>query len=304
MTHTGDEAERSSRAEREAAAHVAAARQRFTALSRRADGDIDLAEAALLIASEEYPGLDVDGHLATLDALAERVRRCVDVRQRTAERSDPDEASVAALHQVLFEEEGFAGAQQNEYYQPRNCFLNDVLERKRGMPILLSLVYCEVARRAGMDAVGIALPFHFIAEFRGAHTSVLVDPYDGGTRLTRDGCADLVARIGGAAVQLSPEHFRPAARKQILARILNNLKGGYLRRGALRKALAAVERILLVSPSLDQVRDRGIILMHLDQPGPAWFDLNLYAQQAEGAPDAAAIRESADRLWKQMGRLN
>jgi regulator of sirC expression with transglutaminase-like and TPR domain len=308
MTGTGDEAERSSREQREAALRVVEARRRFTALCQRADRDIDLAEAALLIAAEEYPGLDVAANLAKLDVLGERVRQYAALRQGMAERADPDEASLAALHQVLFEEEGFVGAEQSEYYRPRNCYLNEVLERKRGMPILLALVYCEVARRAGMDAVGIALPFHFIAQFRGAHTSVLVDPYNRGARLTREACAELVQRVGGAAVELTPDHFRPAPRKQILVRILNNLKGGYLRRGALRKALAAVERILLVSPSLDQVldqvRDRGILLLHLDQPGAAWFDLSLYARLAEGAPDAAAIRESADRLWKQMGRMN
>jgi regulator of sirC expression with transglutaminase-like and TPR domain len=282
-------------AEREQAALVAAARAQFTALVRRADERLDLAEAALLIAAEEYPGLDVAAYLARLDALGERVRTLA--AAAPAGQRDADQSAMAALHHVLFEQEGYTGdpieEQYQPYYHPRNSFLNEVLDRKRGMPITLSLLYCEVARRAGLAAAGIALPGHFIAEFRGRHTSVLVDPYRGGYRLTAEDRAVLPA-----------EYLVAAPKKQILARILTNLKQAYRLRGPLTKALAAVERLLALSPSLDQVRDRGLILAQMDLPGPAWFDLKLYARLAHGAPDAAGAAQAAERLWKQMGKLN
>src|SRR5919108_391634 len=303
MAGAGEAAESGEPGERQAAL-AAAARRRFAALAQRSDGEIDLAEGALLIAAEEYPGLDVGAGQARLDALAARVRRHLAAPEAAAGRRDPDEAALAALHEVLFVEEGFAGADADDYYDPRNSFLNDVLERKRGLPILLAVLYCEGTRRAGLEAVGIGLPGRFIVQFRGAHLSALVDPYDRGARLSPEACAEMVSRIAGQPVSLAPEHFRPAPRKQILARILTNLKLEYLRRGALHKALAAVERILLVSPSIDQVRDRGVILLHLGQQGAAWFDLQLYARLADDAPDVPAIRATAERLWRHLGRHN
>jgi regulator of sirC expression with transglutaminase-like and TPR domain len=288
---------------REQAAQAAAARERFVTLVKKPEDRIDLAEAALLIAAEEYPGLDVPAYLARIDELAERVRilaRMVPIGGATEAgtgRSDPDEMALAALHHVLFEQEGFEGEPVDEHYQPyyhpRNSFLNEVLDRKRGMPITLSLLYCEVARRAGLTAVGIALPWHFIAEFRGERYSTLVDPFAKGTRLSPQDRAGL-----------PQEYLTPAPKKQILARMLNNLKQAYRIRGPLNKALAAVERILVVSPSLDQVRDRGMILAQMNMPGPAWFDLKLYARLAQGAPDAQGAADAADTLWKQMGKLN
>lgn len=283
--------------ERELAALSAAARERFVKLARGPEEKIDLAEAALLIAAEEYPGLDVPAYLTRIDGLAERVRRYVRTPPPEVTTRDPDEVALTALQRVLFEEERIEGDPIEEryhpLYHPQNSFLNQVLDRKRGMPITLSLLYCEVARRAGLNAVGIALPWHFMTEYRGEHSSTLIDTYDRGTRIPAEERA-----------KLPQEHLVPASKKQILARMLNNLKGAYRLRGPLPKALAAVERILVLSPSLDQVRDRGLILAQMTLLGPAWFDLKLYARLAPGAPDAKATAETADQLWKQMGRLN
>jgi regulator of sirC expression with transglutaminase-like and TPR domain len=283
--------------EQELAALSAAARERFIQLARGPEEQIDLAEAALLIAAEEYPGLDVPAYLARIDELADRVRRYVQSPPPGVTARDPDEIALAALHRVLFEEERLEGdpiePRFHPLYHPQNSFLNQVLDRKRGMPITLALLYCEVARRAGLDAVGVALPWHFMAEFRGKNVSVLVDVYDRGARISAEDRA-----------KLPQEHLAPASKKQILARMLNNLKGAYRLRGPLPKALAAVERILVLSPTLDQVRDRGLILAKMTLLGPAWFDLKLYARLAPDAPDAAATAEAADNLWKQMGRLN
>jgi len=284
---------------REQASLAAAARERFASIARGPEDRIDLAEAALVIAAEEYPGLDVPAYLARIEDLARRVRLLchIPVMGPSGVQQDSDEVKLAALHQILFEEEGFQGDPIEErfhpYYHPHNSFLNEVLDRKRGMPITLSLLYCEVARRAGLSAVGLALPGHFMAEFRGDHLSAIVDPYSRGHRLTAEDRA-----------QLPIEYLTAAPKKQVLARILNNLKQAYRLRGPLTKALAAVERILVLRPTLDQVRDRGLILAQMKMPGPAWFDLKLYARLAAGAADATEASAAADQLWKQMGKLN
>lgn len=338
------------------ASEVGALRLRFGLLAKVPDTEIDLAEGALLIAAEEYPGLDVPSYVAQLDALAERVRQRLAQLREPAPAApavlDADEAGLHALHTVLFEEEGFVGARRDAAPDPRHSFLNEVLDRKHGLPITLSVVYCEVARRAGLDAVGIALPGHFIAQYRGRHLSVYVDPFNGGTRLEREECADLLRRIFGSEFDLRPEHFLPASRRAILTRILDNLKVTYFQRGQLTKALSAVERILILHPApastLHQVRDRGLILRQMglllvgggarrdsgttpaggrvanivagwsapsasDQSdllvamqffSAAWFDLKLYAREAEGQPDAGAVRAAAETLWRQMGKQN
>ena len=283
--------------EQKNAALAAAARERFVKLVRRREEEIDLAEAALLIAAEEYPGLDVPAYLARIDDLAARVRRYVSEPPPGSTARDRDEVALDALHRVIFVEERLEGDPIEEryhpLYHPQNSYLNQVLDRKRGMPITLSLIYCEVARRAGLNAVGMALPAHFMAEYRGDHLSVLIDPYNRGTRISAEDRA-----------RLPQDLLVPATKKQVLARMLNNLKGAYRMRGPLTKALAAVERILVIAPSVDQVRDRGLILAQMTLLGPAWFDLKLYARLAPDAPDAKASAETADQLWRQMGRMN
>ena len=263
------------------------ARRRFAALAALPDEAIDLAEGALLIAAEEYPTLDVNAYVQRLEGMASRVRGYLEAGARGAD--ERDEAALQALHRVLFEEEGLHGTRQAEFADPRNSFLNEVLERKRGLPIILSVVYCEVARRAGLDAVGIGLPGRFIVQFRGRHLSVFVDPFERGTRLTPEECATMLSRVFNQSVELTPEHFLPTSRKAILARILNNLKGEYLQAGELTRALSAVERILMLGATLDQVRDRGLILRRMGF-------LLLGVQEGRGGPgESGASRPSRGR---------
>lgn len=306
MASTGKDPEEADADAARRLAHVATVRERFTALVHQPEHEIDLAEAALLIAAEEYPDLDVGAYLGKLDMLAQRVRRRRDDVVARAEVPDADEASLVALHSVLFKEEGFSGASPENYTDPRNSFLNDVLDRKRGLPITLSVLYCEVARRAGLEAVGINLPGHFIAQFRGRHLSVFIDPFHRGARLQPEDCAALAEQSTGRQLDLTREHLLPATPTRILARILENLKAVYLQpqRAQLLKALAVVERLLAISRSIEHVRDRGLLLEAMNVPGLAWFDLKLYAQLASGAPDAAAMQERADHLWKLLGRHN
>lgn len=326
-----DEPGDTERDDEERAARVSATRERFTALTRLDDSAINLAEGALLIAAEEVPDLDIERYLRELDRLGERVRLRVDEAQRQ-ERHDADEAALGALHAVLFDEEGYRGevasAADGGLYPPRNSFLNDVMDRKRGMPITLSVIYCEVARRAGLEAVGIAAPLHFVVQFRGRHTSKVVDPFNRGARIEPSALADVP--------------LMPASRKMILARMLANLKLVYVRRQQYMKALAAIERILALQPSAGEVRDRGLVLQKLGEHilrqgrerflreraaetggaeaataelrrsmqlalhllGSAWFDLSLYARVAEGVPGAADAGQAATQLWQMLGRRN
>ena len=165
----------------------------------------------------------------------------------------------------LFEEEGFRGNTE-DYYDPRNSFLNDVLDRRLGIPITLSVVYVAVAARAGLDAAGVGLPGHFVvrAERRGRHR--LLDPFHGGTLLDRAACEALVARMRPGGGPLDPRWLAPVTTHQIFVRMLSNLKAVYSALGDWARALAAVERILLLVPdALEELRDRGTLHARLGQ---------------------------------------
>jgi len=215
-------------------------RARFIDLIR-SPGATDLATGALLIAAEEYPQLNPAPYLRRLDLLAERVR----------DRLGDETAPVVALQemaQVLFEEEGFRG-NEDAYHDPRNSFLNDVLDRRLGIPITLGIITLEVAWRLGLPLEGINFPGHFLLRYPGEVARVLVDPFDAGRFRWEDEAQDLLDRVYGGMVRMRPEFLQPADRSDILARVLTNLKGIYLNSGDDDRALAAVDRILLIRPA-------------------------------------------------------
>jgi regulator of sirC expression with transglutaminase-like and TPR domain len=214
-------------------------RERFAELSGRADARLDLAECALLIAAEEYPSLDVGSYLLRLDALAERAGPPIAGADSPMER-------VERLNRFLFVDEGFAGNRER-YEDPRNSFLNEVLDRRRGIPITLSLVFTEVARRVGIPAWGVGFPGHFLVAVE-ADGRILVDPFDG--RLIDAGVCQrrLEALLGAGAVLDAAVHLRAATPREILVRMLTNLKHVYLRERDFGRALGCCERILLLAP--------------------------------------------------------
>ena len=271
-------------------------RDRLVALARRTDAS-SLAEGALWIAAEAYPGLDVRHWLGRLDALG----------RRAAERVTPDmavDAAALAVSRFLFEEEGFRGNAE-DYYDPRNSLLNDVLERRLGIPISLSAIYLAVAAGAGLEAAGVGLPGHFIvrAERRGRHC--FLDPFNGGTLLDRDGCEALVARMRPGAGSLDPRWLAPVNTRQVLVRMLANLKGVYSVLGDWTRALAASERILLLVPdALEEMRDRGMLHARLGQASGALRDWEAYLQGAPGAPDAAMVRGRLRALRQALASRN
>ena len=257
---------------------------------RRPDPELDLARAALLIAREEYPQLPVDAYLGRLDALAEKVR------DRLADETAPL-VVLEELLNTLYTQEGFKGNRE-AYYDPRNSFLNDVLDRGLGIPLTLAMVLLEVGWRLGLPLEGVNFPNHFLVRYRGDAVSLLVDPYSGESRF-EDEAQELLDRGFGGTVRLQPEFLRVADRRDMLVRMLRNLKGLYLKVHDHARALAAVERILLLTPSsAGDTRDRGVLLARMGRTQEALQALERYLEFAPAAKDAARVRMMMDRLKK------
>ncbi|HVF87355.1 MAG TPA: transglutaminase-like domain-containing protein [Pyrinomonadaceae bacterium] len=271
-------------------------RGRFARLALRANYEFDLAEAALLIAAEDDPRCDVARCLALLDEWGgEAQTRLGDKRGA---------ARIAAFNSFIFEELGFAGNQQN-YYDPRNSLLNQVLERRTGIPITLSIVYCEVGRRAGLKAEGVGFPGHFMVRVgEELDGGVLVDPFNRDV-LDEEDCQERLDNMYGGQVPLTAEHLRPATSREIIIRLLRNLKGIYAGAHLHRRALAVVERILLLSPqAFDERRDRGALLAQLGRYAEAVADLKTYLAFSPNAPDTDAVREQLKRAHNLAAMLN
>src|SRR2546427_446860 len=225
----------------------------FGDLLRRPDGQIDLGRAALAIARIEYPDLQAEPWLARLDDLAERSGAGALKGRRAFDR----------LRAFLFEEEGFRGNGE-EYYDPRNTFLNDVLTRRLGIPITLSVVTMEVGRRVGLAIEGVGLPAHFVVTAPVDGGDVVVDPFGGGREINRREAEAIVARAVGRPVKLTEAHFAKATRTEIVTRMLNNLKGIYAHRRQWEKALAVIDRLLVIEEGdADLLRERASALVRL-----------------------------------------
>ena len=268
---------------------------RFTDVVSRVDDDLGLAEGSLLIAREEYPELDAGAYLRRLDGLADAVRPRL--------RGGPATA-VEAMNRLLFDEEGFRG-NTTEYYDPRNSFLNDVLDRRTGIPITLSTVYIEVGRRAGLSLHGVGLPGHFIVRLSAGNGGVLVDPFYGGAVLTESDCQKRLDRIYGGTVKVQPRMLAPCDSRSILARTLRNLKAIYVRAEDFPRALRTVEMLLALSPrGVEELRDRGLLYAALDCFALAADDLDAYLRAVPGAPEAEDLRARAAELRRRAARLN
>lgn len=270
---------------------------RYRTLARAPEGQIRLAEAALWIAADEYPGLDVPAWLRRLDALG---RAAV---PRIRPEMGVDEAA-AALSRFLFVEERFRG-NRDDYYDPRNSFLNDVLERRLGIPITLSVVLIEVAAHAGVTVRGVGLPGHFVVRLERGGTECLLDPFGGGTPLGETDCRGLMKQVYGADVPFDHAYLRSVTTGEIVTRMLANLKGIYTKRGDWARALRVVERLLALQPdAVGEVRDRGAIHARLGDTRAAIRDWEAYLQRTPHAPDAERIRENLRAVRQALAVLN
>lgn len=262
----------------------------------RADGEIDLARGALLIARIDAPDLDVSKYLGRLDELAAQA-------PAGAHRGDPIQR-LHRLREYVFEELGFSGNHE-DYYDPRNSFLNEVLDRRLGIPITLAVTLIEIGRRVGLSLEGVGLPGHFIVRMEVADSRILLDPFDGGGVLTPDACLDLVERAVGRRVPLGETAFRPVGHREILSRMLRNLKGAYWQRTEWAQVVRVIDRLLLVDPAAGaERRDRGVALAQLGEYGPGAADWERYLTDFPNAPDGEKVRGHLRRVRQKLAELN
>jgi regulator of sirC expression with transglutaminase-like and TPR domain len=271
-------------------------RTAFATLVAQPEEQMDLAEAALLLAKEDYPDLDVARYLARLDAMA-----------REAVAGVPDRAApemIRALNAYLFKAQGFRGNSE-DYYDPRNSFLNEVLDRRTGIPLSLSMIYMEVGRRAGLSLQGVGMPGHFLVKHVCGGQEILIDPYNAGAILRVEDCQCLLDRLFHGKVPFEPRFLDPVGPRQILSRMLHNLKVIYFNARQYAKAVSVVERLLVLQPACaTEIRDRGLLLSQLNAFGRASRDLERYLRMAPGADDSQVIRSHLRALRQRVVALN
>ena len=271
-------------------------RERFTALAELPDDRVDLGEAALWVAAEEYEDLEVPAYLERLDALADDAAPLVGTRVSPVDR-------VAELNDFLFRGRGFTGNQER-YEDPRNSFLNEVLDRRVGLPITLSIVYMEVARRLGLPVRGIGFPGHFLAQLEGS-PSVVIDAFFGRV-LSAEDCVERLRSVLGPEAEFVPEvHLRAATPKEILARLLSNLKQVYARSGDWMRALSCCDRILLLVPeAAAELRDRGLVYERLACFTAAAADFERALELTADIEASGLLRERIEALRRCAGPLH
>ena len=274
--------------------------ERFSMLLSRADGEIDLARACLQIAEDVYPGLDVDGYLGEIERFAKRLRA----------RLAPDAAvedRVIALNEFLFGDLGFCG-NADHYYDPRNSYLNEVLDRRAGIPLTLSVLYMEFGWRIELPLAGMSFPGHFLVRLPMRGGTLVLDPFAGGVPQSGDELRERLKRVipGVAVADLPLEQFlEPASKRQILARLLRNLKGIYREKDSPERLLQVLNRMIIVAPeAAGERRDRGYVYQRLECWRPALQDLTEYLEREPHAADVHEVRARIMELSQRCARLN
>jgi regulator of sirC expression with transglutaminase-like and TPR domain len=275
-------------------------RRAFAAELDKPDAEIDLELAALLIAAEDEAHLDVD----VMDYRA----RLAELGQRARERvaAVAPGMRIEAFNRFMFEEEGFHG-NEKDYYDPRNSYLNQVLDRRMGLPITLSIVYMAVGRRAGLNVEGLGLPGHFIvrASERGQLEQTLVDPFYGET-LTLDECQARLDQLNEATVQLDPVYLHEYPTRPIIGRLLINLNDIYKNAHLYRQTLAVVERMLIVTKftATWEIRERATLLAQLDRLPEAIAALQTYLTHPVHSSSLEQAREQLHALQRKQAMRN
>lgn len=268
------------------------AQQKFWYVSRIPDSDLtatQLVEAALAISWEEYPHIDLSSYRDVLDGMAN------DLQHRLQGINYPLKI-ISEINRYLFEDQNFCGNEKN-YYDPRNSFLTDVITRRLGIPITLSIVYMAIGDRIGFPLEGVSLPGHFIIRPQRSDIEVFIDPFAKGEILFKEDCASKLAQIYGSEKELIPEYLETVGIRRILERMLMNLKLIYLNQKKFHKAIATVEKILMLWPNAStQVRDHGLLCFQLERYVEARSDLETYLDLNPYADDAELIQKLIDEL--------
>ena len=277
----------------------------FQQLISREDARIDLARACLLIAQDAYPSLDVERYMGEIERMAMRLRSRLGPGAAAEDR-------VVALNQYLYEDLGYWGNTDN-YYDPRNSYLNEVIDRKTGIPITMSILYMELGRRIGLPLEGVSFPGHFLVRLRLRGGMLVLDPFSGGAPQSEDELRSRVKRVipdGVAddlpAAELPLDQFlEPATNRQILSRVLRNLKGIYREANKPERMLDVLNRMLLVTPDASaELRDRGYVYQRLECYRAAFKDLTDYTEREPDAPDLDEVRSKLMELSALCARLN
>jgi regulator of sirC expression with transglutaminase-like and TPR domain len=271
------------------------ARREFSMLASREP--VPLARGALLIAKEEYPNLKVDHYVDRLSELAREAEPIVSAGNDTVEK-------VQLLSQFLFEQKGFEG-NRDAFSDPRNSFLNDVIERRLGIPITLSVIYLEVGRRLGLNLYGVSFPTHFLVKAVDERGELLIDPFSGGIILTLEQVKAKLAEIYRQPVELHPAMLKSAGARQILVRMLRNLKGIYTGASDWARSLSALDRILMLDPrAVEELAERGQVYERLECFKAALDDFQSFLSLAPEHPAAEVAREAVLRLVRQVSLIN
>jgi regulator of sirC expression with transglutaminase-like and TPR domain len=258
---------------------------------------IDLVRASLAVAREEYPELDEGRYLRVLDEIASGV-------QAGLPSGASPERKVGRLNSYLFHELAYVG-NRGDYYDPRNSFLNEVLDRRTGIPLTLCIVYMEVGRRCGLRVDGVGFPGHFLCKVQLDGGELVVDPFHRGQLLGLEEIKRRLAAAVGDQVKFDPRVLRPASPREILVRMLQNLRSVYQERNDMPRALSAVDRLLLLAPeNIRGLRERAQLCERLGGPQAAARDLEKVLELEPNASDASSLRARVRKLRGASQFLN
>jgi regulator of sirC expression with transglutaminase-like and TPR domain len=261
------------------------------------DENIDLARACLIVAQDAYPGLEVERYLGEIERMAARLRSQLP-------QSGAAEERVVALNEFLFGELGFRG-NADDYYDPRNSYLNEVMDRRTGIPITLSVLYMELGRRIGLPLQGVSFPGHFLVRLRLRGGTLVLDPFAGGAPQSSAELRERLQRVVRHEELPLEEFLEPASHRQVLARLLRNLKAIYREKNQPDRVLSVLNRILTVTPDAHaELRDRGYVYQQLECHRAALTDLTAYSERVPDAADAVEVRSRMVELSRLCARLN
>jgi regulator of sirC expression with transglutaminase-like and TPR domain len=269
----------------------------FVQMVNRPDEALELARVALLVAAESDLEVDIDGELRQLEGWADELRSRVTPDLNNLQK-------LARLRSFVFDDLGFRG-DRRDYYSPSNSLLHQVMKRRRGIPLTLSIVFMELGWRIGIPFEGVAFPGHFLVRLPGEPRDLLLDPYKRGMMVHEEDCRQMLLESTGGRMSYDPTLTASVGKRDMVARLLHNLKGAYLRAGDDAQALAAVERLLVLSPDdPEEIRDRGLLLFRMQKYGAALESLNAYLASAAGAADHETIAGHVRTLRQLLASLN
>ena len=264
------------------------------------ESEISLTRSTAILARVEYPNLDVEKCDQQIKGFAEVISDRL--AQQSFNPATPF-GTIDTINRLMFDEVGFRG-NESDYYDPRNSFLNDVLERRTGIPITLSVVYLEVARHLNLPIFGVGLPSHFVVKYDDGKWCHFIDVFARGRVLDKNGCRELVRRLG-SSVELTDSMFATVSKRQIVVRMLNNLRGTYIHRRQYRKAVAVLDLMLALEPSsAEDVRQRAWLLSETGQASLAIADLERYLKLRPRADDAEELRQWINHSRREQVSLN